>query len=191
MHCIVGLGNPEPRYFPTRHNAGFQIVESCAESLGCNFQKAKGNYLTAKGRTGDNVLLMVKPLTFMNNSGFAVKQVVDYYRIPQSQVLIVLDDLDLQFGVLRIRPGGGDAGNRGLRSIIREMGNEEIPRLRFGIRNRDRIANPSSYVLSPFTRKEQASLSQLLPIVCDAIKTWVCQGIDVSMNQFNGNHLET
>lgn len=190
MHCIVGLGNPEPRYSLTRHNIGFQIADKLAQSHGTAFHKGKGEYLAAKGSISGSGVLIVKPTTYMNRSGIALQQVVQFYRVPIENILIVLDDLDLSFGTFRLRPHGSDAGNRGLKSIIHEAGTDEIARFRFGIRNRDKIANSSSYVLSNFNRKERTQLPCLLSLAEDALEAWVSEGINRTMNRFNRHHLD-
>ena len=189
MHCIVGLGNPKPRYSLSRHNIGFQIADRLAQSLGCTFQKGKGEYLAARNRIGESDVFIIKPVTYMNRSGVAVQQVAQYYRIPLERIIVVLDDIDLPFGTFRLRYRGGDAGNRGLRSIIEGVGSEEISRFRFGIRNRTTIANPSSYVLSQFTRKEKKELPRLVSFAEEAVVTWVSGGIDRAMNLYNTNHI--
>lgn len=190
MYCIVGLGNPEPRYSLTRHNIGFQIAEKFAESYNCAFRKGKGEYAAANCYVHGSNVLIVKPVTYMNKSGIAVQQVLKYFKIHSDKLLIVLDDLDLPFGTFRLKPQGGDAGNRGLRSIIHETGSENIPRLRIGIRNRDTIANPSSYVLSPFNKRERLNLPDLVSTAEKAVTAWLVDGIDRAMNDYNGNHLK-
>lgn len=190
MYCIVALGNPEPRYFLTRHNIGFQIAEKFAESHNCTFRKGKGEYVSANCHVRGSNVLIVKPVTYMNKSGIAVQQVIKYFKIDDDKLLIVLDDLDLPFGTFRLRPHGGDAGNRGLRSIIRETGGENIPRLRIGIRNRDNIANPSSYVLSPFNKNERFNIPNLVSTAGKAVTSWLVNGMERAMNDYNGNHLK-
>ncbi len=190
MRCIVGLGNPEPRYSLTRHNVGFQIIDKLAQSTGVSFEKKKGLFLSANGFIGGEKVFFVKPLTYMNRSGIAVREITRYYDSPISNVLIVLDDIDLGFGTFRYRSRGKDAGNRGMKSIISELGTDEIPRFRFGIRNRPAIANASSYVLSNFTRRERQQLEMLLGRAEDSVMSWFSDGIEKTMNTFNGNHLE-
>ncbi len=185
MRCIVGLGNPEPRYVHTRHNIGFQVVDRTVSLLNISFRSGKGEYYHARGRLGREDVLLVKPTTYMNRSGIAVSHVANYFRIAFEELLIVLDDLDLPFGTLRFRKKGSDGGNKGLRSIITETGSEDIARLRIGIRNRETIANPSSYVLSKFNRKENIVLPALLNLSSDAVQCWINDGIETAMNRFN------
>jgi len=190
MHCIVGLGNLEPRYSLTRHNIGFQIADTIAARMNSSFKHGTGEYLAAKGILSYHPVLIIKPLTYMNRSGFAVAHAVQYYKIPTQSLLVIHDDLDLPFGTFRIRQRGSDGGNRGMRSIIQELGTEEFPRFRFGIRNRKTIANPSSYVLSPFTKKEQEYLSQLIAFAAEAVTVCITEGINAVMNRFNKHHID-
>ncbi|MFC1564634.1 aminoacyl-tRNA hydrolase [candidate division KSB1 bacterium] len=185
MYCIVGLGNPEKRYSLTRHNIGFQVLDKFARNSGIDFNKGKGEYLEAKSAVPDRIVLLSKPQTYMNRSGIAVGHILRYYKIPIENLLIILDDLDLPFGTFRFREKGSDGGNKGLRSIIEQLGTQEFNRLRIGIRNREIIRNPSSYVLSKFNRKEQKPLEQILDTAVEALSTWLDQGIMQSMNNFN------
>ncbi|MFC1554622.1 aminoacyl-tRNA hydrolase [candidate division KSB1 bacterium] len=189
MYCIMGLGNPEPRYSLTRHNIGFQVADKIANSLNITFSKGKGEYYSAKGKIEGSGILLVKPITYMNRSGFAAGHVLNYFDISLEKFIVILDDLDLPFGTLRLRPEGNDGGNKGLRSIIGQTGSKDFTRLRFGIRNRERIANPSSYVLSNFTRREQKYLPDLIDLAESAVETWITDGIEKSMNLYNANHL--
>ena len=159
-------------------------------SLGISFVKKKGLFLSAAGLVGSRKILLIKPMTFMNRSGFAVREVIRYYDIPLTSVLIVLDDIDLTFGTFRYRTRGKDAGNRGMKSIIGEIGSDEIPRFRFGIRNRTTIANASSYVLSNFSHREQEHLPKLLSIAEQSIEKWISDGIADTMNEYNRQHLK-
>lgn len=185
MYSIVGLGNPEQRYSLTRHNIGFQVVDVLAGSFRSGFKKGKGEYLEAKTAISDRTVLLAKPQTYMNRSGIAVSHLMRYYKIPTENLLVVLDDLDLPFGTFRFRKKGGDAGNKGLKSIIEQLGTQEFNRLRIGIRNRDIIRNPSSYVLSNFNRKEQKVLDQIHDTALNAVISWLSAGIIPAMNEFN------
>lgn len=188
MYCIAGLGNPEARYENTRHNIGFRVVDEFAGVLGVSFSAGKGECLVAKGSFRNQPVLLVKPTTYMNRSGIAVQGILRYYKIPYEHLLVILDDLDLPLGTIRFRPIGSDAGNKGMRSIIMQAGRDSIPRMRIGIRNRDRIANPSSYVLSGFNRSEKPLLPKLLDISVKAAECWLTDGIKKAMNKFNGKY---
>ncbi|MCP4727989.1 MAG: aminoacyl-tRNA hydrolase [bacterium] len=185
MYSIVGLGNPEQRYSLTRHNIGFQILDTYADSSNAGFKKGKGEYLEAKAAIYDQKVLLAKPQTYMNRSGLAVSHLIRYYKIPLENLLVVLDDLDLPYGTFRFREKGSDGGNKGLRSIIEQLGTQEFNRLRIGIRNRDTIRNPSSYVLSNFNRKEQKVLDQIHDTAVSALNSWLTAGIKPAMNEFN------
>ncbi|MFC1555686.1 aminoacyl-tRNA hydrolase [candidate division KSB1 bacterium] len=185
MYCIVGLGNPESKYSFTRHNIGFRVADQYAETLGCTFNAGKGEYIFAKGYLDAEQVMILKPVTYMNRSGFAVQHAVSYYNIDISKILIVLDELDLPFGTFRFRRTGSDGGNKGLRSIITQLGTEDFSRLRIGIRNRDKIANPSSYVLSKFAKAEENKLPELLDNADSAVECFIKEGIREAMNRFN------
>ncbi len=189
MFCITGLGNPEPKYSISRHNIGFQIADRIAEQQGVSFKKGKGEFLEGKCTIAGKKVLLIKPLTYMNRSGIAVRQAANFYKVPLDNFLIIMDDLDLPFGTFRFRPGGTDGGNKGLRSIIGETGINDVKRFRFGIRNRNTISNASSYVLSNFTLKERKTLDQLIDHAIDAVESLLLYGIDRTMNDYN-RHFE-
>jgi PTH1 family peptidyl-tRNA hydrolase len=129
-YLIAGLGNPGPHYADTRHNVGFKVVERLAERLRLSFRAGKGDYLIASDTAN---ILLLKPLTYMNNSGLAVRHAMDYFDIDVSRLLIVFDDLQLPVGKLRLRPGGSDGGHNGIASVIQHLGTQEVARLRLGI----------------------------------------------------------
>ncbi len=185
MHCIIGLGNPEARYARTRHNIGFQIADHLTESLKISYRSGKGEYVYGKGVYRFDPVLIVKPTTYMNRSGLAVQHVKQYFKVNSDSLLVILDDLDLPIGTLRFREKGCDGGNKGLRSIISQSGTEKIARLKVGIRNRDRIANPSSYVLSNFNRKEKVIIPELTETAAEAVLCWITNGITTAMDRFN------
>ncbi len=187
-YLIVGLGNPGPRYVGTRHNVGFQVVERMAERLHLGFRAGKGEYLLATGAV-ESVLraevMLMKPLTFMNNSGWAVRQAVDYFHLHLHHVLIVFDDFQLPFGKLRLRSRGSDGGHNGMASVLQHLGTAEVPRLRLGTGNEFAKGETIKHVLSPFSAEEQ----KLVPAFCDraveAVMTFVNDGVWQTMNLFN------
>lgn len=190
MFVIVGLGNPGDQYALTRHNIGFMAVEKVNERLQGTFKKGKGAYVYSKVRIGSHPVLLVKPTTYMNLSGQAVHQVVDYFKIQDlSKLLIVLDDFHLPFGTLRLKPSGSAGGQKGLQSILQALKTTHIARLRIGIGNG--FTDASAYVLSPFNRNEQKELPHILEWAADAIESFVAHGIEASMSQFNRNVLVT
>ncbi len=195
MYAIIGLGNPGEKYEKTRHNVGFLILDTLLKRYnGGKFSKGKGQYLQTKIIIDTTPVLLVKPLTFMNLSGHAVCQVVDYYNIDISKKLLVaVDDLNIPFGVIRIKPGGSAGGQKGLKSIIEMLNTKDFYRLRFGIgrRNGKMSGDMSSYVLSRFNKEEQKHLPELLEWAADAIEIFVSKDAETAMNKYNKDYLES
>lgn len=178
---MVGLGNPGPKYEFTRHNIGFRIVDILAGRWGVRVDRYECKALTGKGENG---VVLAKPMTYMNRSGEAVRELLLKYEASPSDVLIIYDDLYLPFGALRIRKKGGAGGHRGMESILSALGTEEVPRLRFGIGP----PPPSGYeyfVLSEFSDQEMRMLSSFLNRAADAVELIVSEGLDKAMSLYN------
>lgn len=188
MKAIIGLGNPGKKYENTRHNVGFMAVDLVARQCGGTFSSGRGAYYLAKIHLKGQPTLLIKPTTYMNLSGEAALHVINYYGIEDlTDVLIVLDDFNIPFGTLRIRPEGSAGGQNGLKSIIRLLKTEKIPRLRIGIG--DPRSDAVSHVLSTFSRKESEDLAIMLQWTSDAISSFIENGIESTMNQYNRNYL--
>jgi PTH1 family peptidyl-tRNA hydrolase len=185
-YLITGLGNPGRQYQHTRHNVGFMIVDQLAKRLGISFTRLESKALVTKGDFQTQRLVLAKPQTFMNLSGQAVGALVKFYKVPPEQLLIVYDDADLPLGTLRMRPGGGSAGQKGMVSILERLGTQDVPRLRFGIGRPPGRMPASAYVLQDFSKAELELLPSLLDRSVDAILAFVSQGLEAAMNQFNG-----
>ena len=184
MKLVVGLGNPGSQYARTRHNVGWRVVDRIADRAGWDGrgrQRDASNVVGGRYRSLD--LTLVKPLTFMNESGLAVRKVLARERAPLSDLLVVADDFALPFGKLRFREGGGAGGHNGLRSIIDELGTEKFSRLRVGIGEPDRTA--IDHVLSTFTPDEAARLDELVDAAADAVEAWAREGTNKAANRFN------
>lgn len=184
MKLIVGLGNPGKEYESTRHNIGFMVLDRLSHELGTGAvvwqTDTKKNVMTAK--IGD--VLLVKPLTFMNKSGFAVKALVDFYKLESSDVWVAHDDIDLPLGKIRIRQKGGTAGHNGVDSILQQLKNDAFVRFRLGIgRGKDRSI--ISFVLSRFHQGEAGEFRKLVKHGTDAVRIALIDGIDKAMNRFN------
>jgi len=187
MHLIVGLGNPGAEYARTRHNAGFLVVERLAEhwkSGWANERKFVSRIAKAE-RSGRKVLLC-EPQTFMNLSGEAVGALVKYYQLPIARVLVVVDDADLPFGEIRLRPGGGTGGHHGLESVTQHLGSKEYARLRVGIGRKNEVREITNHVLGKFDVTEQELLEKVLSRVTGQIECWLSDGLQKAMSQFNG-----
>jgi len=185
MKLIVGLGNPGVKYAGNRHNIGFQSVDRLAETHGLRFNRLQHKARVATGNIGDQRVVLAKPLTYMNLSGQAVVPLLHGYKIPQSNLLVLYDDLDLPLGTIRIRPNGGSGGHKGMQSIIQQLGSEDFPRLRIGIGRPPSGWDSADYVLSNFTPDEQSLLPGIYDRVIAAVETWIREGITVAMNRFN------
>lgn len=188
MKIVVGLGNPGAQYEKTRHNVGWMVLDRLADRAGWSGRgRTRDASAIAQGRYNGLDLLLVKPLTFMNESGLAVRKVLARQHAPLTEMLVVVDDFALPFGKLRIREGGSAGGHNGLRSIIGELGNEQFPRLRVGIGEPDRDA--VDHVLSQFNRGERARLSELLDAAADAVEAWAREGTSKAAGHFNAFEL--
>ena len=182
---IVGLGNPGPKYAANRHNAGFRCVERLGSALGVSFDKRQKRAHVALGDLHGRRVVLAKPQTFMNESGQAVVPLARFYRVPNERLLIIYDDLDLPLGTLRLRPGGGSGGHKGMRSIIEHLGAQDFPRLRVGIGRPPGRMDPAAYVLQSFSSDEELVLQETLERAVGAIETWLCEGIEAAMNRWN------
>ncbi len=189
MKLIVGLGNPGSKYARTRHNVGWMVLDRLADRAGMAGRgRERDAAVTIRGRLHDIDLMLVKPLTFMNDSGIAVRKVLSRERVPLEEMLVVVDDFALPFGRLRIRADGTHGGHNGLRSIVAELETQHFARLRVGIGEPGRDA--IDHVLSSFTRDEERELPALLDAAADAVETWARDGAARAANLWNGWTLE-
>ncbi len=185
-YLIVGLGNPGREYRDTRHNVGFMAVDRFCEMQGVRLGKVKFQAIIGETRIGAAKVILAKPQTFMNLSGNAVASVVRFYKIVLENVLVVHDDLDLPFGTLRLRPGGGAGGQKGLQSTIDRLGTQQFPRMRIGIGRPSGQMDAAAYVLQKFGSADQEELDMILRRAAEAIEIFVREGLDSAMNRFNG-----
>ena len=184
---IVGLGNPGREYRNNRHNIGFMVLDQLAGKLDTSFSKMKMNALMTAVRYKGCRIILLKPQTFMNLSGKAAASFIRFYKLPLENLLVVYDDVDLPFQTLRMRPNGGDAGQKGVRSIIQELGTKDFPRLRVGINRPPGRMSVSSYVLLNFSDQEVETLPFVLDQAADAILAFVELGLNQAMTTFNQN----
>ena len=186
MRLIVGLGNPEKKYQYTRHNFGYLVVEEFANCLGARFKKdhiVAG--LVAKASLDQQEVCLLLPLTYMNHSGLAVKQMVAQKKIEFADILVVCDDLNLDFGSLRLRAEGSGGGHNGLKSIIDQLKTQEFARLRLGIGQPSRREETTDFVLTDFSAPEKKKLPDVIQTGVDCCQVWLTQGINKGMSQFN------
>ena len=182
---IVGLGNPGREYRNNRHNIGFMVLNQLAGKIDTSFSKMKMNALMTAVRYKGHRIILLKPQTFMNLSGKATASFIRFYKLPLENLLVVYDDVDLPFQTLRMRPNGGDAGQKGVRSIIKELGTKDFPRLRVGINRPPGRMSVSSYVLLNFSDQEVETLPFVLDQAADAILAFVELGLNQAMTTYN------
>jgi PTH1 family peptidyl-tRNA hydrolase len=187
MKVIVGLGNPGTQYRQTRHNVGFEVVGRLARRLQAPLPKVKFEGEISEVAIGDEKVLLLTPLTYMNASGASVLAVRDFYKLSPEHILVICDDLALPLGKLRLRAKGSSGGQKGLEDILRRLGTEEVPRLRVGIGPLPPGRDAAQFVLARFTREEQPVIDAALDRAADAAVVWVEQGIVAAMNQFNSS----
>jgi len=184
IRLVAGLGNPGPEYAATRHNIGFMVVDQLAAQFGSAWEKsvphARENVLLAKC----GAVLLVKPLSFINRSGYPLFSVAQFYKIDPQEILVALDDFALPLGRLRLRTGGGPGGHNGLESVIVQFGTEEIPRLRIGIGAAPREGS-ADYVLSRFFDEEKPIVRSTIDRAVEALKCAIDNGLVSAMNTFN------
>lgn len=182
---IVGLGNIGAEYVNTRHNIGFIVVDHLARKESLDFQTVKLGAMAEyklKGRT----LFLLKPNTYMNLSGKAIKYWMDKENIPASNILVITDDLNLSFGTIRIKPKGSDGGHNGLKSIQQTLNSSDYPRFRFGISDDFKKGRQVDYVLGEWNEEETAKLPERLDVAAEIIRSFALSGLDITMNTFNG-----
>jgi len=188
FYCIVGLGNPGPRYAGNRHNVGFRCLERLAAAHDLVFDKLQKRSHIAFGTVQGRRVVLAQPQTFMNESGRAAVPLARFYQVPPDRFLVVYDDLDLPLGTIRLRPAGGSGGHKGMRSIIEHLGSRDFPRLRIGIDRPPGRMDPAAYVLQDFSTEEEPLVEETLEETVAAIETWLDEGIEVAMSRHNVGH---
>jgi PTH1 family peptidyl-tRNA hydrolase len=185
MKIIAGLGNPGDSYRLTRHNMGYLVADALADDCGIPIQKKKFEALLGDGRIAGHRVLLVKPQTFMNLSGMSIRQVLDFYQKPADDLLVVHDDLDLSFGTVRVKVGGGDGGHKGIRSLIEHLGDANFTRVRLGIGKPPFKEDVEHYVLQPFPKTDLEQLAEIVRTACEAVLEIIGSGVRPAMNRFN------
>lgn len=186
-YLLIGLGNPGREYKDNRHNVGFMLIDRLAVRLNARGLKLQAKAIVTTALYEDRKLLLAKPQTYMNLSGQSAQGLLRFYKLPVENLLVAHDDLDLPFGTIRVRPGGGPGGQKGMASTIERLGTKDFARLRIGIGRPPGRMDPAAYVLHDFSRDEQGALSAILDRAADAALSFVLDGLDRTMNKFNGN----
>ena len=184
---IAGLGNPGPGYAGNRHNAGFLTADVLAARAGARFKAGKFRTLAAEGRLAGQSVTIIKPLTFMNESGGPVTGVSGFYHLGPERLVVIHDELDLPYGSVRLKLGGGDNGHNGLRSVTTRLGTREYYRIRIGIGRPPGRMDPAAYVLRDFSAAERKELPFVLDRAADAVEALLTDGLTTAQNKFHGD----
>jgi len=186
-YLLIGLGNPGREYRDSRHNIGFMLIDRLTLRLNARGMKLQSQAIVISTQYEERKVMLAKPQTYMNLSGQSVQGLLHFYKIPVENLLIAHDDLDLPFGTIRIRPGGGPGGQRGMASTIERLGTKDFPRLRLGIGRPPGRMDPKDYVLQHFSKEDLSFLPEVLDRSADAALEFVIHGLNAAMNKFNGN----
>ncbi len=190
MKLIVGLGNPGKKYDETRHNIGFEVIQALAQRYATAPGRLKFEGQIQEGLVGAEKILLLMPHTFMNLSGRSVKQVKDFYKLGESDLLLICDDFNLPLGTLRLRPSGSDGGQKGLADTVRQLGTDQFARLRMGVGPVPEQWHAADFVLGKFASQERKVVDEQVARARQAVLTWIEQGTLAAMNQFNGGRPE-
>jgi peptidyl-tRNA hydrolase, PTH1 family len=182
---VVGLGNPGPRYVANRHNIGFLVADEIADRMGGKFKAHKAGADVLEGRLGGRRVALAKPRTYMNLSGGPVTGTSRFFKVPPANMIVVHDELDLPFGQLRLKLGGGENGHNGLRSITKSLGTRDYLRVRFGIGRPPGRMDPADYVLRDFAAVERKDLALEIDRCADATEALVAKGLEAAQNLFH------
>lgn len=187
MFLIVGLGNPGDEYKHTRHNVGFDMIDLLSEKYNINVNRLKFKGMYGEGTIEKQKVILLKPATYMNLSGDSIIEVVNFYKIPKDNVIVLYDDISLEVGRLRIRAEGSAGGHNGIKSIISRLGTESFKRVRFGVGKAE--GNLVSHVLGKFSKEDREILDKVFEIGVEAVETIIDKGMAQAMNKYNGINL--
>ncbi len=185
MIIIAGLGNPGREYAPTRHNVGFDVIDVLAEKYNIRMNKLKFKGVTGEGTIDGKKVLLLKPSTYMNNSGLSIREAVSFYKVEMKDLLIIYDDIDIDFGTIRIRKKGSAGSHNGMKSIIYHLTDDSFPRIKIGIGKKPEGYDLADFVLSKFSQDERKIIDETIRKASDATEAFVKDGIDNCMNNFN------
>lgn len=187
IYLVVGLGNPGREYRLTRHNIGFMVIDALVKAWNLSLHKVQSKAIITTGIFIDNKVILAKPQTYMNLSGQAVSGLLNFYKIPLDHLIVIHDDIDLPFGTIRIRPGGGSAGQKGVGSIIERLGTQDFARIRLGVGRPNGQMDSANYVLQSFSKEDEEFLPNFLQSAGEAVGEFILHGLDSAMNKFNGS----
>lgn len=185
MYIIIGLGNPTREYTATRHNIGFDVITRIADDYNISLDMKKHKSLCGRGIINGEKVILAQPQTYMNLSGEAVRELKDFYKVKNDDLIIIYDDISLDVGQIRVRPKGSAGGHNGIKSIISHLGSEEFPRIKVGVGSKPRGYDLADYVLGRFNEEDQKTIRETLKHASKACTYIISEGIDASMNQYN------
>ncbi|WP_296255814.1 aminoacyl-tRNA hydrolase [uncultured Ezakiella sp.] len=190
MKIIIGLGNPGRQYEDTRHNAGFMVVDKFAEKHGVDISKARFNALLGEVFVNGEKIVLVKPMTYMNNSGQAVGEVLNFYKPDLEDIIVVVDDIEIELGMLRIRAKNGKGTHNGLKSIFAHLKTDDYAKMKLGVGKFKRDMDLADFVLARPSKEDDEVIDDLIDRAVDALDEFTASPIDIVMNKFNGSVLE-
>jgi peptidyl-tRNA hydrolase, PTH1 family len=185
LYIVIGLGNPGGRYDNTRHNVGFDAVDFLAAKHGIKITKLKHKALSGDGNISGHRVILVKPQTFMNLSGESVREIIEFYKVPLNNVIIIYDDVDLDLGKIRVRPKGSSGTHNGMRSILYHVQSEDFPRIRIGIGRPPEGWALADFVLSKFNEQDRKLIGESVKNAAEAVETIVKTDVNTAMNKYN------
>ena len=185
MIVIAGLGNPGTKYASTRHNVGFDVMDALANKFGIKLNKIKFKGLVGEGTWAGKKIVLIKPSTYMNLSGESIRPLMEFYKLKPEELFVVVDDVDIEFGTIRLKKKGSAGTHNGLKSIIFHLETEEFPRLKIGIGQRPEHYDLADFVLSKFSKSERQIIDKAIIKAADAVDEFIVNGIDSAMNKYN------
>lgn len=185
MYVVIGLGNPGREYEATRHNVGFDTIELLARRNNINVNKIKFKSVLGEGQIGKEKVILMKPQTYMNNSGMAVYDILNFYKIPIENIIVIVDDIDIEFGTVRIKAKGSAGTHNGMRSIIYQIQKDNFPRVKVGIGKAREGQDLANFVLSRFSKEERSFVDSAIERAALAVETIIQHDINKAMNEFN------
>ena len=185
MYIIVGLGNPEPEYSKTRHNMGFDVINMLAKKNNIELNRSKFNSIYGTGVIENEKVILIKPQTYMNNSGEAVIEFVKFYKEDLKNIIVIYDDMDTEVGKIRIRAKGGSGSHNGMKSMVKELNSEDFSRIRVGVGKPTNEFDRINYVIGKIQTEEYIKLQEGERLATEAVEYWINNGIDNTMNKYN------
>lgn len=185
LYIVAGLGNPGRRYDNTRHNVGFETIDFLSDKYRINVSKVKFKAVIGDGDIEGERVILVKPQTFMNLSGECVREIIEWYKIPLSNIIIVYDDIDLPLGKIRVRPGGSSGTHNGMRSIIYQIQDDNFPRVRIGIGRPPEGWQLADFVLSKFSEDDRKKVNESIKSASEAVESIIKTSVEAAMNKYN------